>query len=80
MERRAQPSLVVDLAVGLAAGLAATWATDLAQGPLRRATPDNAKSREALSALATQLDLPNRSKMKKEELVAALKSKGGKPR
>ena len=35
------------MAVGLFAGLAATWATDLAQGPLRRATPEGAKRREA---------------------------------
>ena len=47
MERRAQPPPLVDLAVGLAAGLVATWATDLARGPLRRATPEGAKRREA---------------------------------
>ena len=38
---------MVDVAAGLAAGLLATWATDLAQGPLRRATPEGAKRREA---------------------------------
>jgi uncharacterized membrane protein YagU involved in acid resistance len=46
MDRRAPP-LLVDLAVGLAAGLFANWATDLAQKPLRRATPEGAKRREA---------------------------------
>ncbi len=46
MDRRAQ-QLLVDLAVGLAAGLFATRATDLAQGPLRRATPDSVTRREA---------------------------------
>ena len=46
MDSRVQP-LLVDAAVGLVAGLAATWATDLAQGPLRRATPDRVKRREA---------------------------------
>ena len=39
-------ALLVDLAVGLAAGLVATKATDLAQGPLRWATPDSAKRQE----------------------------------
>ena len=39
-------ALLVDSAVGLAAGLAATKATDLAQGPLRRATPEGVKRRE----------------------------------
>ncbi len=47
MDYKAQPSLVVDLAGGLAAGLFANWATDLAQGPLRRATPEGDKRREA---------------------------------
>ncbi len=47
MNHRAQPPLLADVAVGLAAGLVATWATDLAQGPLRRATPEGAKRREA---------------------------------
>ena len=46
MDPRAQP-LLIDVAVGLFAGLVATWATDLAQGPLRRATPEDAKRREA---------------------------------
>jgi uncharacterized membrane protein YagU involved in acid resistance len=46
VDHRAQP-LLADLAVGLAAGLVATWATDLAQGPLRRATPEGARRREA---------------------------------
>ncbi len=46
MDRRTG-TLLVDIAVGLAAGLVATWATDLAQGPLRRATPEGAKRREA---------------------------------
>jgi uncharacterized membrane protein YagU involved in acid resistance len=46
MDPKAHP-LLVDVAVGLAAGLVATWATDLAQGPLRRATPESAKRREA---------------------------------
>ena len=46
MDSRVQP-LLVDAAVGLVAGLAATWATNLAQGPLRRATPDRVKRREA---------------------------------
>ena len=46
MDRRAQP-LLVDIAVGLLAGLIATKATDLAQGPLRRATPEDARRREA---------------------------------
>ena len=41
------PPLLVDLAVGLAAGLVANWATDLAQGPLRRATPEGVRRREA---------------------------------
>ena len=47
MNHKAQPSPLIDLAVGFAAGLFATWATDLAQGPLRRATPEGAKRREA---------------------------------
>ena len=47
MDQRAQPPLLVDLAVGLAAGLFANWATDLAQGPLRRATPEGVRRREA---------------------------------
>src|SRR5215207_5185201 len=47
MNHRAQPPLLADVAVGLAAGLVATWATDLAQGPLRRATPEGAKRWEA---------------------------------
>ena len=46
MDRNVQPPLV-DVAVGLAAGLFANWATDLAQGPLRRATPGSARRREA---------------------------------
>ncbi len=46
MDRRTG-MLLVDIAVGLFAGLVATWATDLAQGPLRRATPDSAKRQEA---------------------------------
>ncbi len=46
MDPRAQP-LLVDVAVGFFAGVVATWATDLAQGPLRRATPEGAKRREA---------------------------------
>ena len=46
MNRGPQP-LLVDIAVGLLAGFVATKATDLAQGPLRRATPDNVKRREA---------------------------------
>jgi hypothetical protein len=46
MDPRAQP-LLIDVAVGLFAGLVATWATDLAQGPLRRATPEDAKRCEA---------------------------------
>ena len=46
MDPRARP-LLADVAVGLFAGLAATAVTDLAQEPLRRATPDNAKRREA---------------------------------
>ena len=46
MDRNVQP-LLVDVAVGLLAGLAATWATDLAQEPLRRATPDSVRRREA---------------------------------
>ena len=45
MDRRAQP-LLVDIAVGLLAGLIATKATDLAQGPLRRATPEGVRRRE----------------------------------
>ena len=47
MDQRAQPPLLVDLAVGLAAGLFANWATDLGQGPLRRATPEGVRRREA---------------------------------
>ena len=47
MDRRTQPSPLVDLAVGFAAGLFANWATDLAQGPLRRATPEGLRRREA---------------------------------
>ena len=47
MDRRAQP-LLVDIAVGLLAGLIATKATDLAQGPLRRATPDSVRRQEEL--------------------------------
>jgi uncharacterized membrane protein YagU involved in acid resistance len=46
MDRNVQP-LLVDLAVGLAAGLVATKVTDLAQGPLRRATPEGVRRREA---------------------------------
>ena len=46
MDPRVQP-LLMDVAVGLIAGLVATWATDLAQGPLRRATPEGSKRREA---------------------------------
>jgi hypothetical protein len=46
MDRNVQP-LLVDLAVGLAAGLFAKWATDRAQGPLRRATPEGVRRREA---------------------------------
>ncbi len=46
MDRKAQP-LLADVAMCLFAGLVATWATDLAQGPLRRATPEDAKRREA---------------------------------
>ena len=46
MDRDTQ-QLLVDVAVGMVAGLAATWATDLAQGPLRRVTPDSARRREA---------------------------------
>jgi hypothetical protein len=38
--------LLVDVAVGISAGLLATWTTDLAQGPLRRTTPDRIKRRE----------------------------------
>ena len=47
MNQRAQPPLLADVAVGLLAGFVATKATDLAQGPLRRATPDNVKRCEA---------------------------------
>ena len=47
MDRRTQPPLLVDLAVGLAAGLFANWVTDLAQGPLRRETPEGVRRREA---------------------------------
>ena len=43
---RGVPMLLVDVAVGIPAGLLATWATNLAQGPLRRATPDSVKLRE----------------------------------
>ena len=46
MDSRVQP-LLIDVAFGLFAGLVATSATDLAQGPLRRATPEGAKRREA---------------------------------
>ena len=46
MDPRVQP-LLIDVAIGLFAGLVATWATDLAQGPLRRATPEDIKRREA---------------------------------
>ncbi len=46
MDRNVQP-LLVDVAVGLFAGLFATWATDLAQRPLRRATPEGVRRREA---------------------------------
>ncbi len=46
MDRNVQP-LLVDVAVGLFAGLFANWATDLAQGPLRRATPEGVRRREA---------------------------------
>ena len=46
MDPRARP-LLVDVAVGLFAGLAATAVTDLAQEPLRRATPEGVKRREA---------------------------------
>jgi hypothetical protein len=46
MDSRAQP-LLIDVAVGLFAGLVATWATDLAQGLLRRATPDSVRRQEA---------------------------------
>jgi hypothetical protein len=45
MDRRV-PMLLVDVAVGISAGLLATWATDLAQGPLRRTTPDSIKRHE----------------------------------
>ena len=45
MDRRV-PMLLVDVAVGISAGLLATWTTDLAQGPLRRTTPDRIKRRE----------------------------------
>jgi uncharacterized membrane protein YagU involved in acid resistance len=38
--------LLVDVAIGISAGLLATWATDLAQGPLRRTTPDSIKRHE----------------------------------
>ena len=57
MDRRVQP-LLVDVTVGLFAGLFANWATDLAQGPLRRATPEGVRRREARvipSALASML-------------------------
>ena len=47
MNQRGQPPLLADVAVGLLAGFVATKATDLAQGPLRRATPEGAKRREA---------------------------------
>jgi uncharacterized membrane protein YagU involved in acid resistance len=46
MDRRTQPPLLADVAVGLAAGLFANWATDLAQRPLRRATPEGVRRRE----------------------------------
>ena len=38
--------LLVDVTAGIAAGLLATWTTDLAQRPLRLATPDSIKRRE----------------------------------
>ena len=47
MNQRVQPPLLADVAVGILAGLVATKATDLAQGPLRLATPEGAKRREA---------------------------------
>lgn len=46
MDRNAQP-LLVDVAVGMVAGLVATKLTDLAQGPLRRATPNSVRRQEA---------------------------------
>ena len=45
MGHRRQMTLL-DIAVGLAAGLVATKATNLAQGPLRWATPDSVKRQE----------------------------------
>src|ERR687893_457735 len=45
MDRR-RKTLLADTAGGIAAGLWATWGTDLAQGPLRRATPDSIRRRE----------------------------------
>src|ERR671916_2551384 len=45
MDRR-RKTLLADTAGGIAAGLWATWVTDLAQGPLRRATPDSIRRRE----------------------------------
>lgn len=39
-------SFALDIAIGLVAGYFATKATDLAQGPLQRATPDSEKARE----------------------------------
>ena len=47
MNHRAQPPLLADVAVGLLAGFVATRVTDLAQGPLRRATPEGVRRREA---------------------------------
>jgi len=44
---RGTETLLVDIAVGLLAGLVATKVTDLVQGPLRQATPEGAKRREA---------------------------------
>jgi len=38
--------LLVDVTAGIAVGLLATWTTDLAQRPLRWATPDSVKHRE----------------------------------
>ena len=47
MNQRARPPLLADVAVGLLAGVIATKATDLAQGPLRLATPEGVRRREA---------------------------------
>ena len=47
LERNPQ-TLSRDVAVGMVAGLVATKATDLAQGPLRRATPDSVRRQEEL--------------------------------